>query len=180
MTLYAAFFRNLNLGRANCPTKAQFEEAFMAAGAVAAKSFLTNGTISFAADTNAAAQEILAGARERLRETCGLKEPGFIRDTDYLSRLVSLDPFGAVERAAVHECCVSFLPAECGPLTELPAESRRGDVKLLRVTDTEVLSLSLRVGSSPGSPNAWLEKCLGVSITTRSWSTVVRLVQRHV
>ena len=40
---HAAFFRNLNLGRPNCPTRAQFEAAFVAAGAGFASSLLTNG-----------------------------------------------------------------------------------------------------------------------------------------
>lgn len=176
---YAAFFRNLNLGRPNCPTKAQFEAAFMAAGASAATSFLTNGTISFTARTNNTAQNVLARACELLREACDLKEPGFIRAMDYLSRLVSCDPFGAVAREGVHACCVSFLAATHGSLAELPTESKRRDVKVLHVTDTEVLSLSLQVGNTPGNPNAFLEKHLGIPVTTRNWNTVVRLVHRH-
>jgi uncharacterized protein (DUF1697 family) len=44
---YAAFFRNLNLGRKNCPSKAQLEQAFLDAGAREASSFLTNGTLVF-------------------------------------------------------------------------------------------------------------------------------------
>jgi len=151
----------------------------MAAGASAATSFLTNGTISFTARTNGAAQNVLARACELLHETCGLTEPGFIRSMDYLSEFVSHDPFGAIARDSVHACCVSFLPSEHSSLTELPAESKRRDVRVLQVTGTEVLSLSLQIGNTPGSPNAFLEKHLGIPVTTRNWNTVVRLVQRH-
>lgn len=176
---YAAFFRNLNLGRPRCPNKPEFEEAFMVAGAATASSFLTNGTIVFTAETNSEAQGILASAREILRETCGLKEPGYIRTTEYLAKLVSLNPFGSVERASVHECCASFVCPEAGSLMQLPTESKRRDVKVLHVTESEVFSVSLRVGATPGSPNAFLERLLGVPVTTRSWNTVVRLLQRH-
>ncbi len=176
---YAAFFRNLNLGRPNCPNKAQFEEAFMIAGAATASSFLTNGTIVFSADSDSEAQKLLARACEILRGTCGLKEPGFIRSTEYLAKLISLDPFGAVEREGVHECCASFVQLKAGLLTQLPMESKRRDVRLIHMTESEVFSLSLRVGRTPGSPNAFLEKLLGVAVTTRSWNTVVRLVQRY-
>jgi uncharacterized protein (DUF1697 family) len=176
---YAVFFRNLNLGRRNCPTKAQFEQAFVAAGAATASSFLTDGTIVFAAATESAAKEVLVCACEILLETCGLNEASYIRTMEYLAKVVSLNPFGTIERTGVHECCVSFLQLETSPLSHLPRESRGRDVKVLRITDSEVLSLSLCVGRKPGSPNAFLEKVLGVPATTRSWDTVVRLVQRY-
>ena len=44
---YAAFLRNVNLGRPNSPTRAQFEAAFLASGAASAASFLVNGTLVF-------------------------------------------------------------------------------------------------------------------------------------
>jgi uncharacterized protein (DUF1697 family) len=176
---YAAFFRNLNLGRPNCPNKAQFEEAFMAAGAASASSFLTNGTIVFTAEKNSDAQKLLDRSREILRETCGLKEPGYIRTMEYLAKLVSLNPFGAVERTSVHEYCASFTGQDIGSLTQPPTESKRRDVKVLHMTESEVFSVSLRVARTPGSPNAFLEKHMGVPFTTRNWNTVVRLVQRY-
>ena len=176
---YAAFFRNLNLGRPNCPNREQFEEAFVAAGSATASSFLTNGTIVFTAGSNSEAQRVLVNARELLLERCGLKEPGYIRGMEYLVKLVSLNPFGAVERLSVHECCASFLHPETGSLVHLPMESTRRDIKVLQITDSEVFSVSVRVGRTPGSPNAFLEKALGAPVTTRSWNTVVRLVQRY-
>ena len=42
-----------------------------------------------------------------------------------------------------------------------------------------VFSVVRVVGRSPGSPNAFLEKLLGLPATTRVWNTVVRLVDKH-
>jgi uncharacterized protein (DUF1697 family) len=176
---YAAFFRNLNLGRRNCPTKAQFEEAFVAAGATSAHSFLTNGTMVFAVGSIHGARRVFAGACEVLRSTCVLEEPGYIRSVEYLAELVALDPFSAVERDSVYECCASFLHPRSRPLAELPLESRRRDVQVLRSTGSEALSISRKIGNTPGSPNAFLERLLGLPVTTRSWNTVVRLVRKH-
>jgi len=175
---YAAFFRNVNLGRPNCPTKAQLEAAFVSAGAASAASFLTNGTVVFAVAVGTDSCDVLAAAHRTLQVECGLKEPAYIRTLEYLTGLVTLDPFASVERSAVHECCVSFLPHGIA-LPALPLESRRGDVEVIRSTGTEALSLSRKVGNTPGSPNAYLEKLLGSPVTTRAWNTVVRLVQRH-
>lgn len=176
---YAAFFRNLNLGRPNCPTKLQLETAFLAAGAESASSFLSNGTLVFSVKTSLGADKVLALACLALQAECGLKEPAYIRRVDYLAELVALDPFAAADRSSVYECCVSFLHSEIATLPAVPLESKRGDVEVLRFTSSEALSLSRKVGQSPGSPNAFLEKLFGLPATTRNWNTVVRLVAKY-
>jgi len=70
MNIHVAFFRNLNLGRPNCPTKVQFEEAFGAAAAVSASSFLTNGTLVFTTGASSESKRVFNGACEILRSTC--------------------------------------------------------------------------------------------------------------
>jgi uncharacterized protein (DUF1697 family) len=176
---HVAFFRNLNLGRPHCPTKAQFEEAFSAAGAMSASSFRTNGTMVFTVSSDSQSQKVFNGACEILRNTCGLKEPGCIRTIEYLAELVTLNPFAAVEPGSVYACCASFLDPESSLRAKPPLESKRRDVKVLQWTDSEALSVSLKVGNAPGSPNAFLEKLLGLPVTTRSWTTIVRLVRKH-
>jgi len=176
---YAAFFRNLNLGRPNCPTRAQFEEAFMRAGAASAASFLTNGTMVFAPGPGTRPRKVLASACRALQAECGLREPAFIRSVGHLAELVARDPFAGVDPSSVYERCVSLLHHECGALPPLPLVSPRGDVRILKCTGTEALSVSLKVGNTPGSPNAYLERLLDLPATTRSWNTVVRLVRRY-
>lgn len=73
---HAVFFRNLNVRRPGCPTRAQFEDAFVAAGAQCASSYRVNGTLAFTAG--------LAGAAALLRDRCGLEEPGFLRSMKQL------------------------------------------------------------------------------------------------
>jgi uncharacterized protein (DUF1697 family) len=180
MNKHVAFFRNLNLGRPNCPTKVQFEEAFVAAGAASASSFLTNGTMVFTTGSGRQALRVFNDACEILHGTCGLEEPGFMRTIEYLTELIALEPFVEIDPGSVHACCTSFLHATDGlSVAQLPLESGRRDVKVLQMTDSEAFSVSIKVGNSTGSPNAFLEKRLGVPVTTRSWNTIVRLVQKH-
>jgi len=157
---YVAFFRNVNLGRANCPSKAQLEDAFMRAGAQLASSFLTNGTIVFDVAASDRARKILAAAHRTLQAECGLKEPAYLRTVEQLAGLVALMPFASVERDAVYECCISFLPPEDVALPALPMSSKRADVELISTTGTEVFSVSRKIGNTPGSPNAFLEKLI--------------------
>lgn len=176
---HAAFFRNLNLGRANCPTRAQFEAAFLAAGAETASSFLTNGTLVFSATSKAKARKVLKLACQSMLAECGLREPAYVRPVDDLADLVAGQPFKSVAPGSVYACCVSFLPATYAAPAKWPRASARGDVEILAITDTEVFSVSRQIAKSPGSPNAFLEKLLGSPVTTRNWNTVVRLVEKH-
>jgi uncharacterized protein (DUF1697 family) len=175
---YAAFFRNINLGRANAPSKTQLEEAFLAAGADSAASFLTNGTLVYSVGASRA-RKVLAGACRSLQQVCGLKEPAFVRRVDELAELVASDPFAKVDPSDVYLCCVTFFDASGRSLPATPLASRRRDVEVLVFTDGEALSLSRKIGSTPGSPNAFIEKMFNTPASTRVWNTVVRLVDKH-
>ncbi|MDP1916356.1 MAG: DUF1697 domain-containing protein [Myxococcales bacterium] len=173
-----AFFRNLNLGRGTCPSKSQLEQAFIDGGALEATSFLTNGTVVFVGRARSTPERVLARARQRLRANSGFNEPGFVRTLDSLAHLLTVDPFVDVDRDSVHECSVTFLHADARLPRARPGSTPRGDVEVLRFTKTEVFCVSRVVGKSPGSPNAFLEKLLGLPATTRNWNTIVRVVRK--
>jgi len=179
MVKFAAFFRNLNLGRKNCPSKAQLEQAFLDAGAREASSFHTNGTLVFSASTRLGPRRVLLKASALLRAQCGLAEPAFVRSVPYLASLVAGEPFALIDRSLIHECCVSFLDRNATVPSEVPAEAKCQAVEVLRFTAGEAFSLSRKIGKTPGSPNMLLEKLLGLPATTRSWNTITRLVRKH-
>jgi uncharacterized protein (DUF1697 family) len=112
---YAVFYRNLNLGRPRCPTRAQFEAAFLAAGAETAASFLTNGTLVFEARNKTLARKVLAQASQSMAAECGLREPAFLRSVEQLAGLVALDPFARVDRESVYEVCILSWTRSIGP-----------------------------------------------------------------
>lgn len=179
MMKYAVFYRNVNLGRPGSPSKVQFEQAFMNAGAESAASFLTNGTLVFTIRPETDPIQLLTEASALLKIECGLKEPGFLRSVAYLSDLVNLDPFASVDLSSIYLCCITFLHAGIPTLPEVPLFSSRKDVEVLRFTSSEALCTSYQIGKTPGSPNAFLEKFFNLPATTRNWNTVVRLVRKY-
>lgn len=176
---HVAFFRNLNLGRPHCPTRVQLEQAFLDAGAHAAASFLTNGTLVFEPSARAKPDALLRKAAKHLHAACGLVEPGSVRSMPYLAELVASAPFEGIDTSTVYECCVTFLHPDAQAPGPLPMQSKRQDLELFACTGSEVFSLSRKVGNSPGSPNAFLEKLLALPATTRNWNTVSRLVAKY-
>lgn len=113
---YAAFFRNLNLGRPHCPDRAGFEDAFLACGARSAASFLTNGTMAFDAPSAQAARRVLAGAQRRLQQQAGLREPAFLREMAWLADLVAAGPFDGWSGPG----CTAAMSASCTGTRQCP------------------------------------------------------------
>ena len=176
---YAAFLRNVNLGRPGCPTRRQLEAAFLESGAATARSFLVNGTLVFTLARGARPRAVAARACDAMRASCGMREPVFVRGVDELRQLVATAPFAGQAAEGRDACCISFLGAPSKALPTLPFVTARGDLEVMSAADTHVLSVSRWVGRSAGSPNAWLERVLGEPATTRNWRTVLRLVEKY-
>ena len=175
---FAVFFRNLNLGRPPAPTRAVLEAAFADAGAVNPCSFLTNGTVVFEAGSPAQAARILEAAQATLRRD-GFDEPAALRDVAHLAALVASDPLAGVPLNDVYAACATFLIGTPADGVSLPSTNHKGDVRVVGWHDGMLLSLTYKLGASAGSPNAFVERTLGVPATTRVWNTVVRLVRKH-
>jgi uncharacterized protein (DUF1697 family) len=176
---YAAFFRNLNLGRPRSPNRVQLEDAFRASGAATAASFLVNGTLVFTLEPGRRPREVAARACAAMSASCDLREPVFVRSVADLAELVARNPFAGVVAEGRDACCITFLGSHRAEPPPLPFATARRDVELHEFTGAEVLSVSRLVGKSPGSPNAVLERLLGAPATTRNWRTVVRLVDKY-
>lgn len=175
---YVAFFRNVNLGRPKSPTKTQLESAFKDAGAESARSFQTNGTVVFSADKDRTALNLVAQACKTLKSICGLEEPAFVCGLQHLAKLVAADPFAGINMENVYQCCASFMHPNALVKVKTTLRSPRNDVEVIHVTSKTVLSLVHKVGASTGSPTAFLEKTFSVPVTTRNWSTILRLVKK--
>lgn len=177
---HVAFFRNLNLGRPKCPNKAQFEAAFLDAGAGTASSFLTNGTMVFEAPSAAAAKSLAATASQTLQGECGLVEPAFLRTVAQLKKLAKADPFDHIAEGSVYARCITFLhPKARIDVHTLPIDTPRGDCHIFASTGAEAFSTVQKNGNTVGNPNGVLEKLLKLPATSRNWNTVVRLLDKH-
>jgi uncharacterized protein (DUF1697 family) len=172
---FAAFFRNLNLGRPRSPSKQQFVGAFEAAGAHDVESVRSHGNILFSASGVRQARAIAGAASERMRLQCGLDEPVFVRSLKYLGELIAAEPFANAPTDDVDERCVTFLPAGMEDLPQATIVTPRRDAEIFGFQANEIFSVTRLVGGRPGPVNALLERRLRTRLTTRNWNTVCRL-----
>jgi len=182
-TSYAAFFRNVNLGRPHCPTRAQLEAAFLESGAASASSFLVNGTLVYACEPGERPRAVALRACAALRASCGLREPVFVRSVAVLGELVARRPFAGVVAEGRDTCCITFLQSHKPPLPATPCAAQRGAVEFIAFDGSEAFSVARLAGggrgSNIGSPNAVLERLLDAPATTRAWRTIERLVSKY-
>jgi len=174
-----AFFRNLNLGQRLAPSREELELGFLEAGASSAKSFQTNGTVIFQARSLRSGLKVVRFACEQFEGRNGFTEPAFVRSWDYLAALVERQPFASEKDPMVHAHAVTFLHAESDLSIDLPAQTPRGDVRVVEYTEGEILCASYKTGANmAGSPNVFAERLFGLPATTRVWGTIERLVRR--
>lgn len=176
---FVAFLRNVNLGQPKSPTRAQLESAFERAGAAAATSFMSNGTLVFTAAGRRLAESTARRAAALLRADCGLTEPVFVRSLRHLTELVAEDPFADADYAPAAERAFSVFDPAGAPRLSAPLESARRDCLVFRLDAGEAFSLMRTIAGQTGYPTPVLEKALGRPVTTRGWTTILRLVRKH-
>lgn len=176
---FAAFFRNVNLGQPGSPTRDQIETAFLQAGAGDAASLLSNGTLVFTDTSLQAARLRSKRAGEILTRACGLDEPAFVCSLRRLANFVAEDPFGEFKDPTIQERCISFFEPATGRKASPALESESGNCVIFRLEAGVAFSVTYEIASRTGYPAPVLEKALNTPVTTRSWTTILRLVAKH-
>ncbi len=179
MVKFAGFFRNVNLGQPKSPTRVQLESAFLQAGAGMAASIMSNGTLVFSAPDKLSAASVADRACQTLRLVCGLSEPVFVRSLSDLAALAAEDPFADFSTPAISERCISIFDIDAVTQIELPLESKRKDCLVFRLGEGVALSVTRVINGKAGYPTPLLEKALNVPVTTRGWTTLLRVLDKH-
>jgi uncharacterized protein (DUF1697 family) len=177
--LFVAFLRNVNLGQPKSPTRAQLELAFLQAGAAIAESFLSNGTLVYSVPRSRLAQNTANQACEILEHLCGMNEPAFAYSFRQLAKFVAEEPFSEFDNSDIAERAVTFFKPKVGRMAQALIESARKDCLVFRIETGIAFSITREVSGKIGYPTPVLEKALNRPVTTRSWTTILRLVKKH-
>lgn len=171
---HVVFYRNLNLGHRNSPTKDQLVAALIEAGAESARSFQTNGTVIVEARD---ATQVVADAAPLLERSAGFTEPGLVRALDIVERAVTHAEFAAHRDDRTYRETVTVFDGG-GPLPwALPWTNDKDDLDLLHVVDGIALGIIRQRGTGVGNPTGVIEKATGAVATTRTLGTVQRLLR---
>lgn len=168
MTKYVALLRKINVGGKNLIKMDALREAFEAAGLKNVRTFQQAGNVVFESNL----KNPLAKIEKRLNTD--LK--AIVLSVDELSQIVKQDPFKRVEPGDVM-LCVVFLFEEPAQTPKLPLISTTDKLELIAIHDRAAFVVACRKKTGWfGFPNNFVEKQLGVTATTRQWSTIKKLI----
>ncbi len=178
MTTYAAFLRGINVGGHRAMSMKPLARAFESLGFKEVRTLLASGNVLFRAPATNRAR--LVGRIEAgLKKTFGGEINVIVRNLDELQALVDSNPFRRIRVTPRTRLFVTFLPEKPRSRLKIPYPSPDKSFRILRLTEGEVCSL-LTLGPQ-WSRNLRqmdiLEKEFGKKITTRSWSTILRLLR---
>jgi uncharacterized protein (DUF1697 family) len=108
-----------------------------------------------------------------------MNEPVFVCSFQHLVELVAEDPFSDFKDSTSIGQTISFFKPELGRMVTAPIESERKDCLIFRIDTGEALSIVREVNGKTGYPTPVLEKALNSPVTTRSWTTILRMVKKH-
>ncbi len=174
---FVAFYRNMNLGHTNSPTRAMLEDTLRAAGASWARSFQTNGTVLIeVGDTSP--REVVNRAGPLLLTVSGYDDAVFVRPVDQLAAILERAPFTGTGDEHTYRETFTFFDSDQEFGAPLPWTNDRGDVRIIEIGGGVALSIIKRIATRAGSPTAEVEARLKVPATTRTAGTVKRLLKR--
>ena len=172
--MYAAFYRNLNLGHSGSPNREQLETALLSAGASRVKSFQTNGTVLVdSEDPNS----VVSTAAQQLREVSGYEEATFVYSLNDLERFLALGIFEKYVSPRTYRETMTFFRGPRVPSWSLPWTNRKDDVDILFVAEGVALGLIRKPRSTAGSPTLEIEREIGGVATTRTRGSIEHLLK---
>ena len=166
MIKYVALLRKVNVGGQNLMKMDALREAFEAAGLKNVRTFQQAGNVVFESNLTKPLAKI-----ERLLNTDAI-----VFSIDELAKIARRDPFKEVEPGDVM-LCVVFLFDEPATVPKLPLVSTTDKLELIAIRDRAAFVVARRKKTGWfGFPNNFVEKQLGVTATTRQWSTLKKLI----
>ena len=176
MINYVAFLRGINVGGKKLIKMEDLSRVFVSLGFKNVRTFIQSGNVIFdAAETN---PNVLAKKIEKkIAESFGHEVPVLLQTLTELEAILKRDPFKKIKPGDEVMMFVTFLGAEPSTKPKLPLISSTENLEVFAIKDRAAFILARRKkNGSCGFPNNFIEKQLGVSATTRNWTTINRII----
>ncbi len=176
MIKYVAFLRAINVGGKNMIKMEELRGAFESLRLKNVRTYIQSGNVLFEA-TETDADVLTKKIEKQLFKSFGFQVPVFLRTMAQMENILQLDPFATIatnEDVATFLVLLSHEPQRAPPT---PAVFLKERAELLALSERAAYILCRRKENGQfGFPNAFFEKELGVSATTRNWRTVKKIM----
>ena len=175
MPKHAAFLRGINLGGRRVKMD-ELKKAFESLGFADVTTYIASGNVVFAT-RGQSGTALRTKIEPKLRAQFGFDIGVIVRSISDLQALVRARPFRRVRVTPKTRLYVTFLARPPKTALKTPRKSPDKDFAILSVSDREVCSaVPLSPGTGTTDLMRFLEKQFGKGITTRSWTTILKLL----
>ncbi len=176
MITYIAFLRAINVGGQKLIKMEVLRRIFESLGLKDVRTYIQSGNIIFAS-TSTNSTGLTRKIEKKLKEVTGHEVTVILRKFSEIEVLVKQNPFRKIKPGSDGVLFVVFLSAMPTTKPKLPLVSKPENLEVLTIKDGAAFVVSRRKKNGLfGYPNNFVEKQLGVSGTTRNWSTVNKIV----
>jgi uncharacterized protein (DUF1697 family) len=170
MAKYVALLRGISPTHPNMRNE-KLRDIFEGLGCANVKSVLSSGNIIF--ESSRSATDLEKTIENALHKQLNLTSTTIIRSAQQLQLLVKKKPFEGYQHGRTSYLTVTFLKHKFPSKAQLSV-----DFPVVVVYDREVCSAIDTTVSRGLDPIARLEKICGKEITTRTWKTVERILEK--
>ena len=177
MSNYVAFMRAINVAGHASVRMSDVRDAFATAGCRNVRTYIQSGNVIFESPARDAGA-ILRKVRSKLRNLLNTELDILCRTGGEIEELVRQAPFKDHEAEPGVKLYVALLSQRPRSKPRLPLVSSKEALEAVAMTDPEVFIVSHRKKNGFfGIPNNFVEKELGVSATSRNWSTITKIIE---
>jgi uncharacterized protein (DUF1697 family) len=173
---YVALLRGIMPGNPNMRNE-KLRTVFETLGFTNVKTVISSGNVLF--ETNKKDVEALEGTIEKtLFKQLGFHSSTIVRSRPELQKLVDQQPFENDNHTAKNYLTLTFLKRKSRFPHELPYTPEGKAYSFVNFIDNTVCSVVDTTAAKTPDLMTWLEKQFTKDITTRTWKTILRILQK--
>lgn len=177
MIRYVAFLRGINVGGNKLIKMAELREVFARSGLKNVSTYIQSGNVIFdAKETEGNA--LVSKIERKIHQALGHEVTVILLTVVELEEAVKSDPFKSIKPGEDVVTFVTFMSSDPINPPALPFVITKENTDVLAIKNRAAFLVCRRKQNGLFSfPNAFFEKELGVSATTRNWTTVNKVLE---
>jgi uncharacterized protein (DUF1697 family) len=175
MKTYIALFRGINVGGNNLIPMSELKTILEKLGLRDVRTYLQSGNAIFQAEEKDKLK-LSAGISDAIETSSGFKPQVLLLEKKDLEEAIKLNPFAEAE-SNPKALAVTFLFSQPVNPDLKTLESLKTDIERFKLTGN-VFYMYAPDGFGRSKLASRIEKCLGVSTTSRSWNTVRKIYDK--
>jgi uncharacterized protein (DUF1697 family) len=173
---YVALLRGIGPSNPNMRNE-KLRWVFQELGFQNVQTVITTGNVLFESPSRDV-KSLEAAIEDAIQRQLGFSSTTIIRSHQQLRRLAGNNPFGSIEDSPTSRLNITFLKKKRKSNLRFPYHAEKKGYTVVGMHGREVCSVVDLSGATTPDLMAWLEKQFGKEITTRTWKTVGKILNR--